>query len=598
MRHYLMKKIHRIQKSREQTQRAEALLAEGNAAEARDLFQAALTKDGAHLPAKLGLAEAYLALDDLGAAFRTFKQAEKLDETASAPLLGLVKVIELELALAGVYTDDDISYWELPDEVLGQLGEMRRLLDDAVARAPQDLEARLRRGLFVSMDFDSSDDAILDLQQVLDAGPQPAARLTRIAVRLLDAGEFDQGLALLRAVEQSMPLDAPALWARIRTCDWPGYHDSKSVRADYEALIALSSKPQRALYGFAMYLEREFNVEDAVPIWAQLTQLTPESFRNHHQHGLALHRAGDYALALDAFDRALACEPDNARAWYHRGNSSRKLKRFQQALHDYTKALEHDPKCAFAYNNRGLVYEKIGQPDLKLQDWHAGVLLSPKNPELNRNLAGHFRAAQDWDSVLSHTEALLHVKPYDRRGLITRGQALRHLGRLDEGLGILQQAVEFYPDDVKALNERGITFGALGHLDLQIEDCRAALMVSPRDKGVKYNLAVRLAQTEMLEEALGLFEELTTLRADRPYDVAWRGECLRRLGRASEGLPYIERALKMGPEDASIMLMLARAQRDLGHVDQATATLERVISFAPDFDDAVLELKTLRGEDA
>ena len=60
----------------------------------------------------------------------------------------------------------------------------------------------------------------------------------------------------------------------------------------------------------------------------------------------------DYGAIAD-FTKAIELDPDDAVAYYNRGNSKRKLKDYYGAIADYTKAIELDPDVADAYYNRG-----------------------------------------------------------------------------------------------------------------------------------------------------------------------------------------------------------------------------------------------------
>ena len=92
------------------------------------------------------------------------------------------------------------------------------------------------------------------------------------------------------------------------------------------------------------------------------------------------------------------------------------------------------------------------------------------------------------------------------------------------GLNDLDRAVDLAPDNAAIRNQRGIVLGAMGHPDLQIEECRTALQHAPGDNGILHNLAVCLIDTDRAAEALPIFDDLVERRGSAS-DWGWRGKC-------------------------------------------------------------------------
>ena len=61
--------------------------------------------------------------------------------------------------------------------------------------------------------------------------------------------------------------------------------------------------------------------------------------------------------------KLIETNPQDADAYYNRGNAKEQLEDYQGAIDDYSKAIEINPQYADAYNNRGAAKELVG--DLK-----------------------------------------------------------------------------------------------------------------------------------------------------------------------------------------------------------------------------------------
>lgn len=65
----------------------------------------------------------------------------------------------------------------------------------------------------------------------------------------------------------------------------------------------------------------------------------------------------------------LAAEPQDARAYFLRGNVYLDQRQFALARDDYTRALELMPEDPIAYNNRGIAHRGLGQPAQAVADY-------------------------------------------------------------------------------------------------------------------------------------------------------------------------------------------------------------------------------------
>ena len=53
-------------------------------------------------------------------------------------------------------------------------------------------------------------------------------------------------------------------------------------------------------------------------------------------------KRGNYPKAIEAYDKAVEIDPQNAKAWYNKGVALGELERHQEALEAYDKAIEID----------------------------------------------------------------------------------------------------------------------------------------------------------------------------------------------------------------------------------------------------------------
>ncbi len=82
--------------------------------------------------------------------------------------------------------------------------------------------------------------------------------------------------------------------------------------------------------------------------------------------------------AFADLDRAIALDPNNARAFRERSNAYRSIGKLDRALGDASEAVRLDPRDAKAFDNRGDVFVEKGQYDRAIQDYDEALRLDPK----------------------------------------------------------------------------------------------------------------------------------------------------------------------------------------------------------------------------
>ena len=68
---------------------------------------------------------------------------------------------------------------------------------------------------------------------------------------------------------------------------------------------------------------------------------------------------GEYAKAIQYYDKALEMDSKNVDAWYNKGVALDNLGKYKEAIQSYDKALEIDRKYVAAWYNKGNVLDNM-----------------------------------------------------------------------------------------------------------------------------------------------------------------------------------------------------------------------------------------------
>jgi Flp pilus assembly protein TadD len=161
------------------------------------------------------------------------------------------------------------------------------------------------------------------------------------------------------------------------------------------------------------------------------------------------------------------------------------------------------------------------------------------------------------------------------------GAALQALGRPQEALPYLSEAVRIRPANVTARNNLAAALFAAERFDAAAKEFREALALDPAYQNARYNLARTLAARGDNPAALA---ELKAYLAANPDDVEaheYTGRLPGSMNNFAEALPHFRRAAELEPDNAAILTNLGAALASSGDPAAAVPVLERAPKVDP-----------------
>jgi len=84
---------------------------------------------------------------------------------------------------------------------------------------------------------------------------------------------------------------------------------------------------------------------------------------------------GEYASALQEYNKALRESPAHIYALRGKANTLLMLEHYSDALYIFNQAIAKTPDFAGTYANRGILYDRMGQPAAALQDYDTALAM-------------------------------------------------------------------------------------------------------------------------------------------------------------------------------------------------------------------------------
>lgn len=198
-------------------------------------------------------------------------------------------------------------------------------------------------------------------------------------------------------------------------------------------------------------------------------------------------------------------------------------------------------------------------------------------------------------AVTEYTAALDDPSlPNDRRaGILTdRAVAYARLNQPKLALDDYNRALQLFPENAAAYNNRGSLLIAIGLASEAIKDFDRAILLVPGYAPAYGNRATAAFQLGNLGEALADYTRAIALAPSNASAISGRGYVLLTSGRPHAAIRDFSRAIGIDARFASAYRHRARANLDLGTFDAAIEDLSRAIAFDP----SNHELFTARGD--
>ena len=311
----------------------------------------------------------------------------------------------------------------------GQRQQAISLLHDMIRANPADADARLLLGS-VLMEQGARAESILQLKEAVRLRPQSAEAQNALGEALNNFGDPKEARV---PFEKAVQLDPGFGQTRVNLglvlLEAGDFH-AAAIQLD-RAIELLDSKQDAAypLYLRAKIYAQQSDFEKATKELQTAVSLQPDLAEAWSDLGQARKMLLDDTGALDAFERAVKLNPNDAVAQYRLGAEclqQNKLKdaiahleeaarikaQLAQLLRDRDRATQNLLK-AIEINNQGAQLEKAGKLNEALEKYKSALDLAPDHVGIRTNYA----------------------------------VALLHLGRFSEGIAQLQEAIRRDPDN-------------------------------------------------------------------------------------------------------------------------------------------------------
>lgn len=226
--------------------------------------------------------------------------------------------------------------------------------------------------------------------------------------------------------------------------------------------------------------------------------------------------------ARQMFRQAIDADPKFALAWAGYADCYSFLIMYVDPNEEYRekansasrKALELDPELAEAHASRGLAHLISGEYEHAETEFKEAIELNPRLFEAYYYFARSRFHQGDMNRAIELFGKASEVNPDDYQSRLLRVQILRGMGRekeaaeeAREGIAVVERHLEWYPDDLRALQLGAGSLILLGYKERAEQWLNRALEIDSDDSVLLYNVACNYASLGKTDAALDCLEQ-------------------------------------------------------------------------------------------
>lgn len=307
----------------------------------------------------------------------------------------------------------------------------------------------------------------------------------------------------------------------------------------------------------------------------------------YNNRGAALDALGKNSEAVASYTKATLLDASYELAWHNLGNSLYTQEAFKLAAHAYSKAAALRPGRRENWSGLAASYAKLGKPrKAKAAIKHLDAFVTTDDIVLLTQ-AELFLESGLLEEALDRCERYVSSHPDSALGYAHRGNVEHEMGAFAKAIDSFEKALAIAPGDKEIWNNMGYTYFVAGYLDKAIECFDKAISIDPKYKHAWYNKGYAYHGADVLELAVESYRKALDID---PHDkVLWNnlGNALYNLGRYSESIPRFVEAIRVDPDYEIAWNNIGNALEKLHMHKEAIPFHDRSLEIRPDFDYAL-----------
>ncbi|MGD1896689.1 MAG: tetratricopeptide repeat protein [Phormidesmis sp.] len=171
--------------------------------------------------------------------------------------------------------------------------------------------------------------------------------------------------------------------------------------------------------------------------------------------GFVLHSMGNYSGAIEQFDRAIAANSENEKAWYYRAQSHMQMREFETALQDFRQVLRLNPTNAKAWQGQGVAKAELRLYPSAVDSFNHATICDPGDDKIWYNRGRALLKLEQYENALESFDKAIAIDSSKYHTWYNRPLAQAALEQVQPAIKSLEKVTELKSSCHYAWNYRG-----------------------------------------------------------------------------------------------------------------------------------------------
>jgi protein O-GlcNAc transferase len=303
----------------------------------------------------------------------------------------------------------------------------------------------------------------------------------------------------------------------------------------------------------AMAVQESGNSVEAEKMYWDILRETPNDFIALYHIGVIRFNLGDFQIAADMVERALASHKNSA-----------------------------------AYNTLGLALSSLGKTEMAIKAFKQAIAVDARNHEAYNNLAIMLFQKPDLAGVIEACRKAIQIKPDYFLSYYNMGVAQQQQSKPADAIESFKKAISFFPAFPEAHCNMGLALMALGRREEAVAAYRQAIIYRPDFPEAYNNLGQPLNELGRLEEASEIYRKAVDLRPTYTDTFVNLAHTLRQRGLLNEAIATCKEGLTHAPHNLKAQLELGNLRRLACDWSEADSDLRQLLAHVQDVEPFIL----------
>lgn len=232
--------------------------------------------------------------------------------------------------------------------------------------------------------------------------------------------------------------------------------EKSTITRNSNAVVSDADKAQAVVYtNQALINYEKYEYDKAIETLGKAINLDPNNAQAYYWRGNSYYGLKDYYKAIENLSVAIEIKPDYAEAYYWRGNANFGVKQDNDALDNFSKAIALKANYTDAYFWRGRTYYELLQDDNAMADFSKVLALNPNYSEAYYWKGQLYYAAKKYNETIQELSTAINLKNIYPEAYYWRANAKLSLRLYAEAISDFAKAIEQKPSYPEAYLYRG-----------------------------------------------------------------------------------------------------------------------------------------------